>query len=260
MNTNNAVSRPRIRRRSRPFRSLLVAVAGALILTAFILPRANAFVVVYFNFEDGNIATNTVDTAADVVGAPDFNPGGGTQSATLSILNSTDFADTTGLLANRTAGDIDTANPGQALTFFMAKNNPGAEVCFTVNTAGLTQLSLSFAIDNSGNGYNNVDLTANGTSTTGGTGLAITTSSSQTLKFDSTNSTINNYANDGNVEFCLVFTGGQSNGVNRQTTIDNIQFTAVPEPSTVMGGLLGALGLCWHQRRRLIRFLRLLPA
>jgi hypothetical protein len=27
-----------------------------------------------------------------------------------------------------------------------------------------------------------------------------------------------------------------------------------------MGGLLGACGLCWHQRRRLIRFLSLRPA
>ena len=36
--------------------------------------------------------------------------------------------------------------------------------------------------------------------------------------------------------------------------IDNIQIngTIVPEPATVAGGLLGVLGLCWHQRRRLI--------
>ena len=41
--------------------------------------------------------------------------------------------------------------------------------------------------------------------------------------------------------------------------IDNIQVngTAVPEPATVAGGLLGVLGLCWHQRRRLICCVRL---
>ena len=53
----------------------------------------------------------------------------------------------------------------------------------------------------------------------------------------------------------LHFTNGQSNGNDPQNLIDNIQVngTAVPEPATVAGGLLGVLGLCWFQRRRLIR-------
>jgi PEP-CTERM motif len=52
----------------------------------------------------------------------------------------------------------------------------------------------------------------------------------------------------------LVFTGGELG----TTEIDNIQVngTIVPEPATVAGGLLGVLGLCWHQRRRLIRCVR----
>ena len=56
----------------------------------------------------------------------------------------------------------------------------------------------------------------------------------------------------------LHFTKGQSNGVDLQNQIDNIQVngTAVPEPATVAGGLLGVLGLCWFQRRRLIRSVR----
>jgi len=56
----------------------------------------------------------------------------------------------------------------------------------------------------------------------------------------------------------LVFTGGTSMGNNLQTVIDNIQLTGsiVPEPATVAGGLLGVLGLCWFQRRRLIRSVR----
>jgi len=50
--------------------------------------------------------------------------------------------------------------------------------------------------------------------------------------------------------------------VDDQTIIDNIRLdgTFVPEPATVMGGLLGVFGLCWHQRRQLVRFLRLRPA
>jgi hypothetical protein len=57
----------------------------------------------------------------------------------------------------------------------------------------------------------------------------------------------------------LVFTGGTSNGNNPETQIDNLVIggTIVPEPATVAGGLLGVLGLCWFQRRRLISALRL---
>ena len=57
----------------------------------------------------------------------------------------------------------------------------------------------------------------------------------------------------------LKFTGGHSNGTDLQNQIDNIQIngTIVPEPATVAGGLLGVLGLCWFQRRRLIRSVRL---
>jgi hypothetical protein len=42
-------------------------------------------------------------------------------------------------------------------------------------------------------------------------------------------------------------------GNNAETIIDNVRVdgTIVPEPTTVAGGLLGVLGLCWHQRRRL---------
>ena len=244
--------------------SLFGAVAGALLLTAAFVPRANATVIVYFNFEDGILPkppnqTGTVDTAADVIVANGGdNPGGGIFMSTLTINNTTSFKDSTGLTTNRTAGDID--NPttvGQAVTLFSAGGNQGAEICFTANTTVLTNLSLSFAASSSGNAYTNVDLTINGTSTTLGVGQTLTTGGDQTITFDSGNSSINDAAGVGNVEFCLVFTGGQSNGANGQTVIDNIQLKAdvVPEPATVVGGLLSVCTLCWHQRRRLIRSL-----
>jgi hypothetical protein len=40
--------------------------------------------------------------------------------------------------------------------------------------------------------------------------------------------------------------------------LDNVSVSAVPEPSSYIGALLGVVGLCWFQRRRLMtRFLRL---
>ena len=61
--------------------------------------------------------------------------------------------------------------------------------------------------------------------------------------------------NINNLALRLLFTGGKSNGNDLQFQLDNIQIsgTVVPEPATVAAGLLGVLGLCWHQRRRLIR-------
>ena len=57
----------------------------------------------------------------------------------------------------------------------------------------------------------------------------------------------------------LQFSGGQTNDNVLQTIVDNIQIngTIVPEPATIAGGLLGVLGLCWFQRRRLISCVRL---
>ena len=61
--------------------------------------------------------------------------------------------------------------------------------------------------------------------------------------------------NQPNLAFGIILTGGQSNGDNLQNVVDNILIngTIVPEPATIAGGLLGVLGLCWFQRRRLIR-------
>jgi hypothetical protein len=63
--------------------------------------------------------------------------------------------------------------------------------------------------------------------------------------------------NASNLVLRLQFTGGQARE-GFHTAFDNIQVngTIVPEPATVAGGLLGVVGLCWHQRRRLIRSVR----
>jgi hypothetical protein len=260
---------PTLKGRSRPFRSILVAVAGALLLTAAFVPRANATVIVYFNFEDGTIGElNTFDMAADVVGAPDFNPGGGIQMSTLTLgPYSPNHFGTVDALAiaslNRTAGDIDTTN-NAALLLNKTMSNEGAFLQFNVDTTFLQDLSLSFAVDNNGNGFNTVTLSYSSTGPGGpftqigspqfivqGPAILITGAGSWGTTFNVTPSATG--------VFQLTFTGGQSNGNNRETVIDNIVLggTVIPEPATVVGGLLGACGLGWHQRRRLIRLVRL---
>src|SRR6266403_839341 len=68
--------------RSLRFRLLLVA-AGALLIVAALTPRANADVIAYFNFEDGTVG-GAPDFTSDVIGAPDFNPGGGVVLTTMT--------------------------------------------------------------------------------------------------------------------------------------------------------------------------------
>ena len=269
-----------------PFRSLLVAVAGALLLTGVFAPQANATLIMYFNFEDtpntgvgpGAPAGSVYDGYADAIpgtpGALDSdNTGGGIQFSKLTVVTTANVSTAGGLLDNRATGDIDPADPvppsfnGHALLFNATKDTT-ATVSFTVNTSFLTDLSLSFVADNNGNGYHTVFLTA---SVNGGPDFAVG-GPAQTL-LTGVNTHTFNIGNGGGVflgsgtlqstVFTLHFTDpGTSEGQDRQTAIDNIQLTAtvVPEPATVAGGLLCVFGLFWHQCRRLVRSPRLRPA
>jgi len=263
---------------SCPFRSLLVAVAGALLLTGVFVPQANATLIMYFNFEDDPgtngrdpLFDNYADALPGTPGALDSdNTGGGIQFSKLTVVTTANVSTAGGLLDNRAPGDSDPADPvppsfnGHALLFNSTKGTT-ATVSFTVNTSFLTGLSLSFVSDNNGNGYGTVALTA---SVNGGAAFAVG-GPPQTLATGVTTATFN-IGNGGGVflgsgtpqstVFTLNFTNpGNSSGQDRQTAIDNIQLTAtiLPEPATVAGGLLGLCGLCWHQRRRLVRSPRL---
>lgn len=237
--------------RSRLFRSLLI-LAGVFLLTAAFAPTANAQnVLIYFNFEDNPIGAG-YDHQADV--QPAFggdNPGGGVQFSTLSDnFIGTGTGTTLGTTVNRTAGDIDTSTL-RALGLRTTPLDNGSWIQFGVNATAFSNMSLSFAINTSGNGFNFVTLSY---STNGGG-----TFTNFATQFIPAGGGFNAFtfavpsAVDGqaNVILRMTFTGGTSQGNNLQTIIDNIQLTGVPEPTTVAGGLLGVLGLCWHQRRRL---------
>ena len=279
MNTDSAVLPPQMRERSRPFRSLLVAVAGALALTGFIVPRADATVISYFNFEDGTITTRppsvTLDLTPDkTVNDPGNegvagNPGGGVEPSTsnLTIASSGGgaatnfFAVTPGLSINATTTDSDTPS-NFALAFNRSADNSGEYIQFSVNTSFWANMSLSFGYSNNGNGFGTVvaSYSLDGGTTFISFGTATMLTGVQPPISFTVPAAVNQFG--GVVIFRLTFSGGFSNGADTQTVIDNIRLdgTFVPEPATVMGGLLGVFGLCWHQRRQLVRLLRLRPA
>jgi hypothetical protein len=119
-------------------------------------------------------------------------------------------------------------------------------------------MTLSFATFGAGNGFTGVQLSF---STDGGTTFSapqaqVLTQGQETITF-----VVPPGANNApNLVLRLQFTGGGQDAANNiQTFVDNIQIngTIIPEPATIAGGLLGVLGLCWQQRRRLIGALRL---
>ena len=233
-------------------RFLFLTVIGALMFTAAFTPTANAFVVVYYNFEDSTVG-----------GPPDFTSAGdvGTQAGVVASFPGYNLSDISTVqptvpLDNVAPGDLDLNN--FAIQLSHAKTNEGSCFQFTVNTLGLTQMSLSFAYNNNGNGFTTATFQykvndgvdtfhtiSTSTLTTGG-------------NFVATSATVPMAAeNKASVTFQICFTGGTSNGNNIQTVIDNVRLDAVPEPATVASGLFSVCGLCWFQRRRLIRFVRL---
>jgi hypothetical protein len=237
----------------RPRFRFLLILAGALMLIAALVPKADATVLVYFNFEDA-VSGGPFDPESDDVPPLGDNPGGGIQHSTITT-NLVVTAAVDGFLDNRTPGDIDTADPGLAMGMRTTPLDDGHWLQFAVNATFFESMSLSFAIDTAGNGFNMVELSY---STTGPGGpftvvgsQFIATGGVQIITF----AVPSGADHQADLVLRLTFSGGTSEGQNLQTVIDNIQLngTVIPEPTTVAGGLLGLLGLCWHQRRRLIR-------
>jgi hypothetical protein len=247
--------------RALPFRLFLI-VASALLLMATFATRANAALIVYFNFEDA-IDEGPPDFTSDIVPA---NPGGGTVLTTMTTnyTSGQAFADNPGLSLNRSAGDIDvpplTGNFDVALS--NAGNNNSRHFDFNVfSPQGFYQnMTLSFAVFSITGGFTSVTVqystNGGGTFTTFGT-ATIATNGTPSIKSFAVPALANN---QNLLVFRMFFTGGTGTNTSTEyTEFDNLQLTGtiVPEPATVAAGLLGVLGLCFHQRRRLIYFARL---
>jgi hypothetical protein len=231
--------------------SLFAAVVGALLLTAAFAPRANAVLAVYYNFEDQPPVPDFTSEAIGLQTPPLTSNFGGT------------FVDEAALGAPNNVFPTDPDQNLHSLGLKDSGGNNGAYFQFHANTNPLVGMSLSFAVNTMGNGYNSVEAfySFDGFATPGtsfGT-AGISSSTSQVISFGVPAAA----EGQSDVTFRLVFSGATSSGNNLQNVIDNIRLDAravIPEPSSVVGALLGACGLCWNQRRRLISLLRLRQA
>jgi len=241
---------------------LLVILAGALLLLAAFAPCANAALLRYYNFEAPLDPTYLVGLNSN---PPAFELGGGLHGLQLHNTTGLPYPDgntsvEAGLNVNIANGDP--APNMRSLGIHSSRDTQlNLDMAFPSPTGAYDITSVTMAIAANGNGYlfARVQMSSDGgvtfpTLISGPVGLP--GGGGRVVTFNIIPGTTLNIPN---LVLRINFTGGQSNGVDLQNQIDNIQIngTAVPEPATVAGGLLGVLGLCWHQRRRLIRSVRL---
>ena len=248
----------RFPRHNLRFRPLLI-LTGALLLLAALTPRANADLIAYYNFEgaatppfpvnlDSHPPAVFFSSGNDLIlsnGAGGAYPVGNTFAAP-------------GLTLNIAPGD-----PLPSLTSLGIHHSADSNLAIDIplfSSQGFFQtLTVSFAVNVQGNGYSAFQgffsTNFGATFTAIGVPTALPPAGTMTVFSFVVPAAANNAPG---LEIRILFTGGQSNGNNAQDEIDNIQVngTIVPEPATVAGGLLGILGLCWFQRKRLIRSVR----
>jgi hypothetical protein len=237
--------------RALPFRLFLI-VAAALLLVAAFTPSANADLIAYFNFED-----STVD------GTPDFTSDSPPAFLGATTVITTDYSSTNmssvtpGVPLNVAAGDPDPNVLGLGLRRSYLNNPANFDIPLFSSQGFYSNMTVSFAFRVADEGFNNVTLfystNGGGTFTNSGNSAPIPTIVGSTGVISLAVPAAAN--NENLLVLRLEFTGGDTanHDDDLQLVIDNIQVngTIIPEPTTTAGGLLGVLGLCWFQRRRL---------
>ena len=223
----------------RPFAWL--GIAMILLVAAMIASPAHGQtqqLVTYFNFNDSN----------EISDLP------GVQPSTITKQN-LNFSFIPGTTVNLATGDTTGAGSALHLTFASGGGGGSAKsIQFTVNTLNLSNLSLSYATQASAGGHSQ----AFSYSTNGTTFINVGTFTPTTTWTTATFNLPSSADYQPSVTFRITLTGSGGNDV-QYSDFDNIQPqakpdpTPVPEPATVGAGLLGVFGLCWHQRRRLLR-------
>jgi hypothetical protein len=217
------------------------------ILTAAFAPSANAASITYWNFNDA-VEGGPPDLLSDA-------PGEMVGQMLINNYNPANYRASVGLPENIVVGDPEPAGLGLGLS--RSSGNDPAQFDIVLTSTGVFQdMSLSFAINSLGNGFENVNFQHSLDGVTFTTYASFVIEEGPTQIFSAAVPAAVN--NQPFIVLRLEFTGGQSMGNDLQNVIDNIQLngTIIPEPATVVGGLLGVCGLCWHQRRRLIRSVR----
>ena len=237
---------------------ILLSLAVTFCLAAAV-PSANAQNILTWN-TTGNTGAETTENSFtnDVLLSPStLNVGAG-------ITTQTGTAE-----ANRLGGRsyFDAGDPSPTTLADAISDNEYFQFAVTLTPAAssFTATGFNFIWDGSATGPTSVALyySTDGFATAG-VSLATATLTKSTTTF--TNLDFNLTSSAATTTFRLYAYGATSSAGTGgfDTTTGNLNpnvilegtVAPVPEPATVIGGLLGALGLCWHQRQRFGRLLR----
>jgi hypothetical protein len=234
----------------RTLRSFLGITMGVLILMAMAAPSARAALLTYYDFEnnsltsDGGLQSTNITGTAGIVLPADSGSGTNVNAVTLPSTDHSLFTLT---------------NTGETTSSFKLGG---------LTTTGLTDVHLSFALLGEARSFTTLNLfystdgganfSATPFSTVVGINNVTTYTGPPLFSFDVsalTNGAVDNVSG-GHLFFEFSFSGAPVD-IEHATFIDNIQVTAVPEPSSYIGALFSLVGLCWFQRRRFTRLLSL---
>jgi len=261
MNMNsNAAKCDLIVRRNLP--SFLGLTMGVLMLMTMPAPSAHAVLQTLTMFDFENAAARTAFNA----GSPPTPYPADAGQAGVFLSSGPDPPFQPGQIVMEPTG----GNPNGVLDLMGNNSTSDPELCFSlgaIDTTALTQTTLSFDLKSVGGGSQFSTLTLLYSTTAGGgagTFTSFTTISPLNTGNFSTYKTLSftdgAFDNQSTLYFEFCFSGATNSSGNDHTFVDNITVTAVPEPSSYIGGLLGIVGLCWYQRRSLMRFLSSRPA
>jgi len=215
---------------------------------AALAPTANADLIAYYNFEGSPTSPYPVNLQSH---PPAFFSSG--NNLILSYPASNTLAVSPGLPQNLFPGDPAPNLTGLGLTRSFANSPATFDIPLFPSEGCFQDMTLSFAINAQGNGFTNATAwySINGGATFTQVRGDHPVPNSGTIVISIAEPAQAN--NAPSLVLRIQLEGGQSNGNNLPNALDNIQVngTIIPEPATVAGGLLGVLGLCWFQRRRL---------
>jgi len=227
---------------------LILIVAGALTLIAAFAPRANAQLIAYFNFEGPPTPPYPINMVSD--------PLGFVSTTLLTNYTTADISAGPGIPLNVDPNDMDPNRTSLGLRRSSLNNGRDFDIQLFSAQGFFQNMTLSFATNGNGNGFTAVQLSY---STNGGATFTAGPSALLTQQPQVVSLAVPVGANNAPLLVLRLQFSNGGPGNDLQTIVDNIQIngTIVPEPTTIAGGLLGVLGLCWFQRRRLICCVRL---
>ncbi len=218
----------------------LLNLSQLFLVFLLLLQPAHAATVAYWNFNDLSIASSSSPGSGGAPTSIAANSGSGTLSLTTWNGTLNDYAGSSLNTLNSDAADT-------SLSLIADSSGDGSSIVLSFSMTGLLDPTLSFATQGTSTGFdaNQLAYSTNGTDFTN-IGSTFSPESSYSIEtFDL--SSVDTLDNTTTAYLQITFDGATgSTGNNR---IDNLQITAIPEPTSLLLAALSLTLLLSHRQR-----------